>query len=269
MDGWVDLGERAAVESVAPFVRGRPILDVGVGAGRTVSIMRLISDDYVAIDYTPEQVQLCKEDHPGVDVRLVDARDLSQFPAAHFALVLFSFNGLDSVTHEDREGILAGFHRVLEPEGLLVFSTMNRDGPFYRLPPWRVRDTSQPLSRRVARFLVRLPLRAGHYRRSYRNWFRHSRLMVDHEGWGLAPVNAHEFGIVFHFVSLDAQIAELDRMGFDVVTVFDRERGAPLPAGVDTSSVKATGGIIGRACRTVRSAAMYRNRSAGPAGERP
>jgi len=98
LEGFTDDGERAALASIAHEVHDEPILDLGVGAGRTVPILRSLSDDYTAIDYTPELVMACRHKHPNARILHGDARDLSCFPAETFKLVVFSFNGIDAVT---------------------------------------------------------------------------------------------------------------------------------------------------------------------------
>jgi len=64
IEGWAEPGELAATVFVADRVRGCPILDLGVGGGRTVSLLRLLSSDYLAIDYTPELVEVCRHGTP-------------------------------------------------------------------------------------------------------------------------------------------------------------------------------------------------------------
>ena len=49
-----------------------------------------------------------------------DARNLSRFGDGKFALVLFSFNGIDGVGRADRYRILREFHRVVRPGGWLL-----------------------------------------------------------------------------------------------------------------------------------------------------
>src|SRR5580698_3164394 len=94
---WTDPGEAAAVAWVADEVRDQPLLDVGVGGGRTVPFLTRISSDYTAVDYTPELVEICRRNHPGVRVHHMDARNMAAFSDNTFALVTFSFNGIDSV----------------------------------------------------------------------------------------------------------------------------------------------------------------------------
>ncbi|MDQ1322424.1 MAG: hypothetical protein QG655_3671 [Actinomycetota bacterium] len=45
--GWNEKGEMRVLMSIATEVRGKPVLDVGVGTGRTTSLLRLLTDDYV------------------------------------------------------------------------------------------------------------------------------------------------------------------------------------------------------------------------------
>src|SRR5580704_12997780 len=128
-EGWTDPGERAALGHVAAAAKDQPILDLGVGGGRTVPLLRAISRDYTAIDYTPELVEACKARYPDVHVLHGDARDLSRFAERSFQLAVFSFNGIDAVNSDDRITILREVHRVLRPGGVFVFSAHNREGP--------------------------------------------------------------------------------------------------------------------------------------------
>lgn len=77
--GFTDPGESAALAEVEVEARNQPILDIGVGGGRTVPLLRRISRDYVAIDYIPELVLACRRRFPDARVILGDARDLSAF----------------------------------------------------------------------------------------------------------------------------------------------------------------------------------------------
>src|ERR1700682_1060613 len=78
LEGFVDAGERTAYARIAELARDQPILDLGVGAGRTIPMLQSLSRDYVAIDYTPAMVERARQRFPGVDIQLGDARDLSR-----------------------------------------------------------------------------------------------------------------------------------------------------------------------------------------------
>jgi tRNA G46 methylase TrmB len=49
--------ERASLDAVAGAARGPPLLDLGVGGGRTVRALRAISADYLGIDNRPESTK--------------------------------------------------------------------------------------------------------------------------------------------------------------------------------------------------------------------
>ncbi|MCU1485233.1 MAG: SAM-dependent methyltransferase [Actinomycetia bacterium] len=235
LEGWTDAGERVALASVAPFVRGRPVLDVGVGAGRTASFLRLLSDDYVAVDYTPEMVDAFRRNHPDLPVHQADARDLSRFPDGRFGFAVFSFNGIDAVAHVDRATVLAELHRVVEPGGWVLWSTHNLDGPGHREVPWRRRPSDGPRWWRAARWVARLPRELPRHRRSWANWWANRGYGEEHDGWAVRTSAAHDFGILMHYASLEAVLDEAAEAGFVEVSVWEREGGTPVKPGDDVS----------------------------------
>ncbi|WP_420997517.1 class I SAM-dependent methyltransferase [Cupriavidus sp. 30B13] len=233
---WTDPGEGAAIAWVAAQVRGQPILDVGVGGGRTVPMLRALSNDYTAVDYMPEMVEICRRNHPGVRVEQMDARDMSQLPDNHFALVMFSFNGIDAVDYAGRQAILREFARVLRPGGLVLFSSHNIRGPSYRenlsmflrLP----RLSANPVAVGIdtARVLCNLPLATF-------NYLRHSRLNREFDGYAIRVCAAHKFGIVIVYTELEAQRRTLAQLGLHTEAVFGNVDEAPLRAGQDLAGI--------------------------------
>ncbi len=245
VDGWLDPAEPAAVAAAAPLLRGGRVLDIGVGAGRTTPLLRRLGADYVGVDYSPEMVALARQRHPGVDLRCSDARDLATLGDSSIALVFVSNNSLDAVSHEGRAQALAEIARVLRVGGAAVVSTLNKDGRLYRcrpdaIPelPWRsalvpadgygpqagvdADDTAAAASWNVARVVG--------------NWRRLSRLAVDHGGWGLAPLPAHEFGLLVHFCTLAAARAELAVHGLLTQRAWGCESPEPLAADIASSA---------------------------------
>ena len=230
--GFTDPGEKAALEAIADEVRGQPILDLGVGAGRTVPLLRGLSEEYTALDYLPEMVELCSRAHPGVRVIHGDARDLSQFASGSFKLVSFSFNGLDAVEHGDRQRILAEVFRVLRPGGIFFFSTFNQEGPSYDEKPWVPRvDFSHPVRmvRSGLRWLGSLPVELN-------NWRARRHLNVRGPDWSLMLGVAHHYGLLIHFTTLAEERRELERVGFAPdPTVFECRQGQRVLPGADVS----------------------------------
>jgi SAM-dependent methyltransferase len=233
LHGWTDPGEQAAIGSVAARVRGEPILDIGVGAGRTTDLLRPISPLYVGIDYTPEMVTACRIEHPGVRFQQMDARDMASFDAGAFALAAFSFNGIDSVPASDRAKVLAEVHRVLRPGGFFVVSSHNREGPgVHERPALHVPFSPNPLRLgwRVLRSLSSMP----------RSWANHLRLRTaneDHDTWALRNCGAHDFGLLVVYTTLAQQRRDLAQAGFEVEATFGNLGPHPLREGEDTSGI--------------------------------
>lgn len=233
LEGWTDPGEQAAVEYVAGEVRGRPILDIGVGAGRTTSLLRALSDDYVGVDYTAEMVQACRERHPGVRIEQMDARDLSRFEDGRFALVVFSFNGIDAVNLEGRRQVLREAYRVLQPGGLFIVSAHNRLGPGHgERPRVHLNFSWNPLKLgwRTLQLARSLP-------RSWRNARRFRALNETHEDWSIMNAGAHDFSIVIVYTTLAEQKRELAEAGFEIERVFDSAAGGPVGDDTDTRHI--------------------------------
>ena len=240
VEGWGDPGEPAAFALAADLARGRPVVDLGVGGGRTTALLRLVSSDYVGIDYTPELVELCRMRHPDADIRLGDARDLRRLADGWAGLVVFSNNGIDAVDHEGRQQVLAEAHRVLGPGGVLCYSTLNKDGPLFGAHPgnapgitWEI-GSLRPVAATGDGGAGDGP---GAAMRATRNWRRLRADGRDEGDWGLAPFAAHEFGLLTHFVTLDGARAELDRHGFDPVAVVPCDRAEALADGEATTAM--------------------------------
>jgi SAM-dependent methyltransferase len=241
--GFVDAGERAIFAQLAPLVRGRPILDLGVGAGRTVPLLEPLASRYVALDYTPAMVEACRRRFAGIDVRFGDARDLSAFAGESFALVAFSYNGIDAIDHEGRRRVLEEVRRVLAPGGFFWFSTLNLDGGARRFSPWWP-EWPTPDGRSL-RFVVRSLRALARVPRLVRNQARIRSQFSYGDGWCIETLAAHGYRLLMHFTSLKRERRELADAGFRPdPLVLDCATGEPVPpAG---ASVPFWGQILAR-----------------------
>ena len=97
------------------------MLDIGVGAGRTTKHFAGLVKEYVGVDYSITMIKACREKFPQYRLEVADARNLSLFDDAYFDFVLFSFNGIDAVEHQDRLAILREIRRVLRKGGYFCF----------------------------------------------------------------------------------------------------------------------------------------------------
>lgn len=217
VDGTTDRGEARALDAVAEQARGA-VLDLGVGAGRTTSLLEPGASEYVAVDVAPGMVAAARHRFPGADIRQGDVRDLHGLPPEHFDLVVFSFNGLDALPHDDRLSALRQMRRVLRPEGRLLLSELNLDGPSFDERPWHIAGgVTSPRFRFHALEAVRHPGRALRAVRTYRST-RHAS--TDGAGWATRPLRAHEFRFVAHFSTLGRAVDELRAAGLTVVAAY-------------------------------------------------
>ena len=242
LQGFTDSGERAAYARIADEMRLQPILDLGVGAGRTIPLLCAISPDYVAIDYQPAMVDIAKNRYPDVCIQLGDARDLSGFSDNSFSLVVFSHSGIDAVDHYGRSQIFREASRVLKSQGVFWFSTLNLDGAEPDRRPWAVRwpDFGEPVVDYTVAVLRALKSAAL----GTANFFRLKQFQARGDGWLVAPFFAHDYGLLTHYTTLPHLRLELEKFGFDSdIEVIDPNgrflRATERVAGIDFFNILA------------------------------
>jgi SAM-dependent methyltransferase len=220
---YVDPVEEMFFDSIAEQAAGKPILDIGVGGGRTVPFLTAISTNYTAIDYSPEMVTAFSQRFPGLRVLHANAVDLSAFDDASMFLVVFSCCGIDMVSHTDRRKILHEVRRVLAPGGAFIFSTHNLDS---RLTDPSIQDivvsidpTLNPfkLTRSVARSALRV-----------RNFLKLKHLVERHADWAILNSEYHSFGTLMHYITVSAQCSELAEAGFAPDPLVYTTEGSPI-----------------------------------------
>jgi SAM-dependent methyltransferase len=200
-----------------PSIDGGAVLDIGVGAGRTVPYLAPFAARYVGIDYMPNMVAEAQRLHPAIDIRQADARELP-LRDGELSFVLFSFNGIDYVDPEDRPRVLAEVHRVLAPGGVFAYSTHNlaaRPSTGFAPAKPHVRP-SRPIRAAVA-----IARGLAETARSYRNY----RRLADRQRTGTDVAfimdGAHEYSILTCYVTQDHERRALAKAGFTVRTVLE------------------------------------------------
>ncbi len=106
-------------------IRGGALLDIGVGAGRTVPPLRTRCARYTGIDYSQPMIERCRARFPDALLLHCDVRALAPFEDESFDAAYAIFNGLDELQPADRMRALAEIRRVLRPGGVFLFSSHN------------------------------------------------------------------------------------------------------------------------------------------------
>lgn len=211
---WNELSppEAAALARIAPEAKGLPILDVGVGGGRTVSALRAVSEDYLGVDYSQAMIDACRRAYPSARFEHADARDLSRWKDGSFFLAVFSCNGIGMVGHADRLAILREVRRVLAPGGAFLFSTHNRASSDaragFKLPEVELSLNPARMGVRALRFAKQVAVRV-------RNRRRLGKLVEHGEGYSIINDACHDYGTMLYYVDLAAQRRQLRDAGFE------------------------------------------------------
>ncbi|MCS6992152.1 MAG: class I SAM-dependent methyltransferase [Chitinophagales bacterium] len=192
------------------------LLDVGIGAGRTTRHFAPLVRHYVGIDYAKPMIQWCQNHLPQWDhvtLQVMDARQL-QFADAAFDVVLFSFNGIDCVSYQDREKILKEFYRVLKPGGMLLFSFHNANSiqRLYALQ-W---------PRNPFKWCWELRRRRQLYQRNG-PWQHY----VDKQFFHIYD-GSDDFATLVCYVKPEVQWADLRKIGFTALRAYNLETGQPI-----------------------------------------
>jgi SAM-dependent methyltransferase len=188
------------------------VLDVGVGAGRTTAYVAPFAADYVGIDWSHPMVASAQRTFPNYSFHHADARDLSLFTDQSFHFILFSFNGIDCVNHDDRLTVLREFHRVLAATGWLMFSSHNRAFArqrAYKLAP-SLRDLLLPLPTRLREIGRRLrTLRTLARRHHLARFERHDT------DYSILNDSAHNWSCIHYYIEPAHQVGQLRSIGFE------------------------------------------------------
>jgi SAM-dependent methyltransferase len=199
---------------------GRPMLDIGVGAGRTTRYLHPLSPHYVGLDYSPAMVAHAARRFPAARIELGDGRDLSRFGPGRFHFVLFSYCGIGALAHDGRLALLREVRRVLHPDGRFAFSAHHRDCAWARRRPTLARSRN-PFTQLA---------QAARWMAQQRNHRRLRPLERETPEYALVNDMAEEYALLHYYISEPAQRAQLEAEGLAVETVLDSD-GAPVAPG--------------------------------------
>lgn len=203
--------ERVLFNKLSSKIRFSKVLDLGIGGGRTTKYLLPISGTYVGLDYVASFIEIAKRKYEKGVFVVGDARDLTQFLDESFDVVVFSFNGLDAMSHEDRLRTLKEIFRVLNEEGAFIFSSHNRNYEFFRKPYWfRNRSLKIKLVKNALSYLALLPRHL---------WMK--RLEIFNDEYAIINDSDHRYSLMIYYMTIAAQKAQLREIGFEETEAYD------------------------------------------------
>ncbi len=196
-----ELGERAAQMDM---------LDIGAGGGRTTKHFAHHFKSYIGTDYSEAMVNACRAKFGDkLPFQRVDARDMSVFADNSFDFLLFSWGGIDMLSHDDRLKVFSEVKRIARSGALFAFSAHNlhqADVGF--------KSNGTPL-RDIARLLAKTVLNLGFY------LGRPKDHVVLRDGY-------HRFGLLTYYTSPAYQVQQLEAAGFRNIRLLRQQDGLEM-----------------------------------------
>lgn len=207
--------ESTIIEILKNQLSGMRMLDIGIGGGRTTVHFAPKVNEYTGIDYSQSMVSACEQrfmnDLSNKKFKQMDVRDMKFFPDHSFDFILFSFNGIDLMPHEDRLKALNEIKRVIKPGGYFCLSSHNFcylehyvKVPSCRNPFrwWQMMNRSREIKNTL-------------------NAREQVQYAIIHDG-------GEEFRARMYYIKPTEQLRQLEENGFSGVRVFSEKTGAEI-----------------------------------------
>lgn len=214
MNFYLDKPELSILYMLKDRLKNMSMLDIGVGGGRTTHYFAPLVGDYTGIDYAENMVEACRRQFPGRRFQVCDVRNMEMFGNGAFDLALFSMNGLDSISHEDRDTALMEIKRVLRPGGMFFFSAHNLRF-IYEMNAKKFSTEPHQLFNFGYRYLL-LIFNGMSIRRLAR---------VDH---AMVKDGAHRGRLSLYYIKPEEQVRQLQEAGFKNITVLSIKDGLEI-----------------------------------------
>jgi ubiquinone/menaquinone biosynthesis C-methylase UbiE len=224
---WLHKIEEIVLKECANELRECTMLDIGVGGGRTTFYFAPRVARYVGIDLNASMIEACRRNFPHLAENLIrcDARSMGVFPDGCFDFILFSFNGLDYLSPQDRLKALHEIRRVGKKGASFLFSSHNLNS-VDRLFSLRARLAKNP--RRLIAGLWKLAVLILMNRNTRKLKSKDFAVIYDGHGmffdklsWLL--MSLHQRIGHLYYIKPHAQVGQLHSLGFTQVEVFSQD----------------------------------------------
>jgi len=194
------------------------MLDIGIGLGRTTQHFAPLAKEYVGIDYSEKMIQTYKqlnpEPKPNISIQVGDARSMRELADDYFDFILFSFNGIDYVTHEERHQVFEEVKRVGKKGGYFAFSTHN----LYYIDKLYAVNLEQGLKYSAYQCYK-------YFRLIYENGFPGKYKNRD---FAILNDGTNHFTLNTYYIKPAAQLEQLEQAGFTDISLFSYKTGEKL-----------------------------------------
>jgi len=210
--------EETIMQLVKDKLKDWRMLDLGIGLGRTTLHFAPLVKEYTGIDYSFSMLKtyqkIFPEAKPNVQVRLGDVRMMRELESDYFDFILFSFNGIDYISHEDRLYALEEIKRIGKKGGIFVFSThnLNHIDAMYSIK----------FGNRIKYFIYQC---YRYLRLIYENGFPGKYRKKD---FAILNDSAHHFKLKTYYIKPDAQIEQLEGFVFKTICFFSLKTGEEM-----------------------------------------
>jgi ubiquinone/menaquinone biosynthesis C-methylase UbiE len=200
------------------------MLDIGVGAGRTTTHFAVLAKEYLGIDYSDKMINACLEkfrNYPEkISFRTADVRTMKLFKDNSFDFVLFSFNGIDYMDHEERIKTLLEIRRIISKGGYFCFSTHNLN---FLLKKCSIQLSKHPtiLASRVFQLLQMRLLNKKEAWKAIRNSSRNAKHAMVNDG-------AMDFRLKTYYITPTDQLKQLSELGYASTKMYSLTSGREI-----------------------------------------
>ena len=207
------------------------MLDIGVGAGRTTIYFAALTKEYLGIDYSNKMINACQEKFQNSPQKISfltsDARTMKLFKDNSFDFVLFSFNGIDYMDHEERLSTLREIRRIITVGGYFCFSTHNLN---FLLKKCSIQLSKHPTILAL-RILSLLQMRLLNEKKTWKA-IRTSSRNVNH---AMVKDDAFGFRLRTYYITPKEQLKQLSELGFSSVKMYSLANGQVIKNPKDTT----------------------------------
>ncbi|MBO0768063.1 MAG: class I SAM-dependent methyltransferase [Solirubrobacterales bacterium] len=187
------------------------VLELDSRGDRLTAALAARASSLTGIGVSAPTVKLCRERHPGARFLQQNLTDLDDFADDQFSAVVAGRFALDLLSDDQRRFVFEQLNRILEPGGLLIFSSHNL--------------ACESLVRTPGRHVLFNPLRILWMPRYLRNRAQLARLQQREHGYAMLNTPAISYGLLSYHISRDGQERQLfehDMRLLECVTVEDR-----------------------------------------------